>query len=149
MFEKMAARGPFAAVVTAALEEARRRGDRRLGTEHLFLGLLHDPDSAKALGVELESARAALDILDHEALKAIGLDLGEPQSTALRRHPPLKLSALTSGARAVLDQAVKATTAKTRHTGPEYLLRALLTCEPPDVVAELITRLDVDRQAVL
>jgi ATP-dependent Clp protease ATP-binding subunit ClpA len=148
MFEK-SARGPFATVVTAALEEARRRGDRRLGTEHLFLGLLHDPDSAKALGVELDSARTALDILDHEALKAIGLDLGEPRSTGLRRHPPLKLSALTSGARAVLDQAVKATTVRTRRTGPEHLLRALLACEPPDIVAELIIRLDVDRQVVL
>jgi ATP-dependent Clp protease ATP-binding subunit ClpA len=149
MFEKPVTRSPFAAVVDAALEEARRRGDRRLGTEHLFLGLLHDPGSAQALGVELETARAALDTLDHEALKAIGLDLGEPRSAAPHRHPPVRLSALTSSARSVLDQAVKATTGKTRHSGPEHLLRALLACEPPDVVAEVITRLDIDRQAVL
>ncbi len=29
-------------VLTSAAEEARRRGDRRLGTDHLLHGLLHD-----------------------------------------------------------------------------------------------------------
>ena len=53
-------------VLTSAAEEARRRGDRRVGTEHLLLGLLHEPDSkaARALGVSLEDARLASDALD-------------------------------------------------------------------------------------
>ncbi|HKR98147.1 MAG TPA: Clp protease N-terminal domain-containing protein, partial [Candidatus Dormibacteraeota bacterium] len=33
-----------------AREEARLRGDRRVGTEHLVLGLLREPDLAQVLG---------------------------------------------------------------------------------------------------
>ena len=39
-------------MLTSATEEARRRGDRRLGTDHLLAGLLHGvglPDG-QALG---------------------------------------------------------------------------------------------------
>ena len=47
-------------VLACAAQEARRRGDRRLGTDHLLLGLLCDPDSsaAAALGVDLAAARS-------------------------------------------------------------------------------------------
>lgn len=36
-----------------AREEARRRGDIKVGTEHLLLGLLHDHDIGSALGTDL------------------------------------------------------------------------------------------------
>jgi len=50
-------------VLTSAAAEARRRGDRCLGTNHLLLGLLHDPGSpvTKALQTDQESSRAASD----------------------------------------------------------------------------------------
>jgi ATP-dependent Clp protease ATP-binding subunit ClpA len=147
----MIKKSPFAVVVTAALDEARRRGDRRLGTEHLFLGLLHAPDSlpAKALGVDLDTTRAALDALDHAALAAIGLDVEELRAGLVpRKHPPVTLSALSSNARAILDHAVKATTVRTRRTAPDHLLRALLTCEQPDPVAQLLAQLNIDRSVV-
>src|SRR6266705_657818 len=62
-------------LLTSAAGEARRRGDRRLGTEHLLLGLLHDAGSppARALGVSLEAARAASGDLDLAALAAVGI----------------------------------------------------------------------------
>ena len=94
-------------VLTSATEEARRRGDRRLGTDHLLLGLLHDGDSqaARALGVSLADARAASDALDRAALAAVGIQvktLGEgPPAPSGRRLPPL-----TSGARAVFKLAI-------------------------------------------
>ena len=48
-------------VLTWAAGEARRRGDRRIGTVHILLGLLHDADSdaAKVLGVPAVRNRLA------------------------------------------------------------------------------------------
>ncbi|MFZ2048260.1 MAG: Clp protease N-terminal domain-containing protein, partial [Trebonia sp.] len=43
-----------------ASEEARRRGDRRTGTDHLLLALLEDPSIEVVLGVSLQQARQAL-----------------------------------------------------------------------------------------
>ena len=56
-----------------AREEARRCGDRRVGTDHLLLGLLHDPATVAVLGVSLEQCRQALDSLDRGALESLGL----------------------------------------------------------------------------
>ena len=47
-----------------ASEEARRRGDRRTGTDHLLLALLEDPSIEGGLGVSLPQARQALESLD-------------------------------------------------------------------------------------
>jgi ATP-dependent Clp protease ATP-binding subunit ClpA len=134
------------AVLTSAAEEARRRGDRRIGTDHMLLGLLHDPHSLapRVLGVELESARAASDDLDRAALAAVGVDVGplSPRSRPPqgRAHPPL-----TSGARAVLMRSVlEARTAKVRRIEARFLLLALLTRERPDPAAELLAALGID-----
>jgi ATP-dependent Clp protease ATP-binding subunit ClpA len=138
-----------AAVVRHALEEARQRGERRLGTDHLLLGLLHDPSSsaARALGVDLEAARAAWDALDLAALAAIGLDVGGLRLGSLppsRKRPPL-----TSAARAVLLRAVQeAARTKRRRPAAAHVLLALLACEPPDPAAALLAQLGVDRALV-
>jgi hypothetical protein len=75
-------------VLTSATEEARRRGDRRLGTDLLLLGLLHEPDSpaARALGVSLAEARAAVDALDRAALTAVGIEAGSLGEGPPRGH---------------------------------------------------------------
>ncbi|RBQ17414.1 hypothetical protein DP939_25525 [Spongiactinospora rosea] len=144
---------PFAVVVDAAREEARRRGDRRLSTEHLLLGLLHEPGAARAFGVDLATARAGLDDLDRAALRALGIEVGDlgellDHPPAPPRHPRLRPASITSAALDALRQAVKATTVRTRRTAPGHLLLALLSCEPPDPAAALIGRLGVDRAAV-
>jgi hypothetical protein len=152
MFPALIAKSPLAVVVTAALDEARRRGDRRMGTEHLLLGLLHVPDAApaRALGVDLESAREALEALDNAALRALGIDFGQlvPGDPATRRHPPVTLSALTSGARSAVKRCIAETTAKTRATAPTRLLLILLTCQHPDPVAQLLSQLRLEPSAV-
>ena len=61
------------AICLRASEEARRRGDRRYGTDHILLALLENPSIEVVLGVNLQQARQALESLDHEALGALGL----------------------------------------------------------------------------
>lgn len=149
MFERLA-RDPRAVALRSALEEVRRRGDRRISTEHLLLGLLHDPNSvpARALGVDLEAARAALDALDQAALAAVGIDVGGLRPSSL--VPSRKRAPLTSAARSVLQRGIReATSAKTRrHVTADHMLMALLACEQPDPAAELMAKLGIDRSAV-
>ena len=64
------------AICLQAGEEARRRGDRRYGTDHILLALFEDPSIEAVLGVSLQEARQSLDSLDHEALGALGLGSG-------------------------------------------------------------------------
>ena len=58
------------AICLQASEEARRRGDRRYGTDHILLALLENPSIEVVLGVSLQQARQALESLNHEALAA-------------------------------------------------------------------------------
>jgi ATP-dependent Clp protease ATP-binding subunit ClpA len=137
-------------VLASAKEEASRRGDRRLGTDHLLLGLLHDEDSraAQALGVSLADARAASDALDRAALAAVGIQietLGEGLSASFgRRFPPL-----TSGARAVFKRAIdEARPSGSGRIDTTHFLLALLSLQRPDPAAELLDALRVDPAAV-
>ena len=137
-------------VLASATEEARRRGDRRLGTDHLLLGLLHDEYSlaAQALGVSLADARAASEALDRAALAAAGIQvkaLGEgPPASFGRRLPPL-----TSGARAVVKRAIdEARPARSGRIETTHFLLALLSLQRPDPAAELLGALRVDPAAV-
>ncbi|TMR07863.1 hypothetical protein ETD86_50235 [Nonomuraea turkmeniaca] len=139
---------PFHVVIMAAFEEARLRGDRRLGTEHLLLGLLHHQDVARSLGVDLEGARVALDDLDKAALRMLGLEVGDVPKTP-RKHPRVPSTALTSSARAAINHAIKATTGRTRAAeAPRQLALTLLAQRRPDPVAQLIDQLMIDRAAV-
>ena len=64
------------AICLQAGEEARRRGDRRYGTDHILLALFEDPSIEAVLGVSLQQARQALESLDQEALGTLGLGPG-------------------------------------------------------------------------
>ena len=64
------------AIYLRASEEARRRGDRRTGTDHILLALFEDPSIEAVLGVSLQQARQALESLDQQALVALGLGSG-------------------------------------------------------------------------
>ena len=132
-------------VLTVAVEEARRRGDQRVGTEHLLLALLDRPGSlgARTLGVSMESARTALDDLDRQALASVGVDVANlPPSAGARgrRRPPL-----TSAARAALKRALlEARGSKSRRVQARHLLLGVLACERPDPAAELLAAVGVD-----
>lgn len=140
MFEQVSA--AVKATITRAADEAVRRGDRRIGTDHLLLGLLHDPDIAELVGVDIHRARAAAWDLDQAALAAIGIDLGDtpPLSMSVGAgHPPP-----TSGMRATMARAFTfAKNERLRRVEPRHVLQALLEREQPDPAAVLLHTIGV------
>jgi hypothetical protein len=136
-------------------DEARRRGDRKVGTEHVLLGLLHEDAMARVLGVDLAAARAALDGLDRDALSAIGVGAYPgPSATPVShaRRPGLlevmrQRMPMTAKAKRLLQDASRGLRRRLQ-IPPERVLLALCDLEPPDAAADLLTRLGVDRSRV-
>ena len=148
MFERRLTRASVLAV-HRSVEEAAARGAARIGTEHLLLGLLHDPLSgpAQALGSSAADVRSALETLDLEALRAVGVEARPlPPAAAVRSrgHRPF-----TSAARSVLERAVVDRASKRRRVEPNHLLAALLDGRRPDPALDVLERLGVDRAVVL
>ena len=87
-------------VVVAAVEEAGRRGDTRVGTEHLLLGVFDSGwDRLSVLessGLTDQALRLQLDAMEDQALQAVGIDrrsidaglAGSPPPARRRRHLP-------------------------------------------------------------
>ncbi|SDS33486.1 Clp protease N-terminal domain-containing protein [Microterricola viridarii] len=136
------------AAVEDAVSEAARRGDRRIGTDHLLLALLADDDVARLVGVDAATAQGAVDRLDRSALAAVGITLGEFRHTApaVLARPSASMS---SGAKAVLTQALAhAVSEKARAITSRHLLLAVLDRNEPDPAASLLAALPVDRPAL-
>ena len=132
-------------VVLDATEEARRRGDRRIGSDHLMLALLKDEDSvtARAVGVDLSTARGALVELDRQALASVGIDVPVLDSPLGWRKERLMLS---PSAKAVFTGL--RTRAKGERLGPRHVLLSVLSLQHPDPAADLLDALGVDRDEV-
>jgi ATP-dependent Clp protease ATP-binding subunit ClpA len=140
------------AVYLRASEEARRRGDRRAGTEHILLALLEDPSIEAMLGVNLQQARQVLESLDQEALGSLGLGSGvdapsppirvvpkKPTFRAVMRKDRLRM---TPAAKKVLEEAVKPNRRKTQVTARQVLAQIFML-QPPDPAAALLSALGV------
>jgi hypothetical protein len=139
-----------------ASEEARRRGDRRTGTDHVLLALLEDPSIEVVLGVSLQQARQALESLDQEALGALGLGSGTDAPPLPMRAVPKKPTIravlkdrlrMTPAAKKVLEEAVKPMRRKTQVTAQQVLAQ-ILTLQPPDPAAVLLGALGVNTSEV-
>lgn len=132
------------AVVEDARYEAAHRGDRRIGSEHLLIAVLHDETLARVVGADAAAARDAADLLDRTALAAIGFDLGGAKPTG--GPIPSSRLALTSGSKAVIQQTLaNAATEKARRMTTRHILLALLDRRDPDPAAALFAALDVDQ----
>lgn len=145
------------AVYLRASEEARRRGDRRTGTEHILLAVLDEPVIEVVLGVSLQHARQALESLDQEALGALGMQPGSDAPSLAMRAVPKKPSwravmkkdrfRMTPAAKRVLEEAVKPNRRGTQVTAQQVLAQ-ILTLQAPDPAAALLDALGVDRSEV-
>ncbi len=148
------------AIYLQASEEARRRGDRRTGTDHLLLALLEDPSIETVLGVNLQQARQAVESLDHEALAALGLGAGTgtdapplpmravPKRPTIRAVMEKDRRRLTPAAKRVLQEAVKPNRRKTQ-VSAQQVLAQILTLQPPDPAAVLLGALGVNTSEAL
>jgi hypothetical protein len=146
------------AIYLRAGEEARSRGDRRTGTDHLLLALLEDPSVEALLGVTLQQARQAQESLDHEALGALGMVSGAdapalpmravPKKPRLRDVAQKDRLRMTPAAKKVLEAAYKPKGhRKFQLTGPEVLAQ-ILALQPPDPAAVLLGALGVNTPEV-
>jgi hypothetical protein len=146
------------AVYLQASEEARRRGDRRTGTEHLLLSLLEDPSIEVVLDASLQQARETLESLDQEALGALGLAPGTdappipmgpvPKKPRLRDIIQKNRLRMTPAAKKVLEDAVRPNRRKTQVTAQQVLAQILIL-QPPDPAAVLLGALGVNTTEVL
>jgi hypothetical protein len=146
------------AIYLRAGEEARRRGDRRTGTDHVLLALLEDPSIEAVLGVSLQQARQALESLDHQALGALGLGSGTDAPPLPMRAVPKKPTIrdviqkdrlrMTPAAKRVLEQASKPNRRKLQITAQQVLAQ-ILTLQPPDPAAVLLGALGVNTSDAL
>ena len=145
------------AICLRAGEEARRRGDRRAGTDHILLALLEEPSIEAVLGVSLQQARQALDSLDHEALGTLGLGSGADAPPLPMRAVPKKPTIrdimqkdrlrMTPAAKKVLEEASKPNRRSLQITGQQVLAQ-ILTLQPPDPAAVLLGALGVNTPEV-
>ena len=146
------------AICMRAGEEARRRGDRRTGTDHILLALLESPSVEAVLGVSLQQAREALASLDREALGSLGLGFGtdapDLPMRAVPKAPRLRDLMLqkdrlrmTPAAKRVLEEASKPNRHRLQVTSQQVLAQLLLL-QPPDPAAVLLGALGVDTTEV-
>jgi ATP-dependent Clp protease ATP-binding subunit ClpA len=145
------------AIYLQASEEARRRGDRRTGTDHLLLALLGESSVQSLLGVTLEQARRADEALDQEALDALGMTAGAEAPDLPMRPVPKKPKfrevvkkdhpRLTPAAKKALEQASKGNRRRAYVTA-EQVLTKILALQPPDPAAVLLEALGVDASEV-
>ena len=146
------------AIYLQASEEARRRGDRRTGTDHILLALFEDPSIEVVLGVSLQQARQALESLDHEALGALGLGSGADAPPLPMRAVPKKPKLrdlmlqkdrfrMTPAAKKVLEEASKPNRRRLQVTAQQVLAQ-ILTLQPPDPAAVLLGALGVNTSEV-
>jgi DNA-binding transcriptional MerR regulator len=145
------------AICLRASEEARRRGDRRYGTDHILLALLEDHSIEVVLGVNLQQARQALESLDHEALGALGMgsstDAPSLPMRAVPKKPRIRDVAqkdrlrITPAAKKVLEEASKPNRRKLQITAQQVLAQ-ILTLQPPDPAAVLLGALGVNMSEV-
>jgi ATP-dependent Clp protease ATP-binding subunit ClpA len=145
------------AVYLRASEEARRRGDRRTGTDHLLLALLEEPSVEVVAGVSPQQARQALESLDQEALGALGMGPGTdvpplpmhavPKKPTIRAVMSKDRLRMTPAAKKVLEEAVKPNRRKTQVTAQQVLAQ-ILTLRPPDPAAVLLGALGVNTAEV-
>jgi ATP-dependent Clp protease ATP-binding subunit ClpA len=157
MFERFG-RDVREAVLIAAEEATRERGDPRIGTDHLLIGVIAVDESAtSAHGIDAVRLRALLEQLDSRALEAVGIDVdldgvsprhslraGRRWSLGSRNHVPF-----TSAAKSALHRSLRICVDEGhRRITPSHLLASIVLGGPRDPAVRLLSAAGVDPSAV-
>ncbi len=131
-------------VVTSAVDEAERRGDSRIGTEHLLIAMA-GAESLGGIFPTPDELHDQLDRLDEDALRSVGLDpallMNDP---APRPGPRTRHIPFTGAAKDLLKGALKAAIALGhRHIGVEHLALGLTAASRPDRALAALEGLDI------
>jgi hypothetical protein len=101
------------------------------------------------MGIDLRSARQALDSMDSDALAAVGVDVRLAADADADADRAYGRRPFTCGAGAALRRTLAEARARnTSRLEPTHLLLALLDGGPRDPATELLGRLGVDASAV-
>ena len=131
-------------VVTHAVAEAQNRGDSRIGTEHLLIGVANTR-SLEDLMPDVESIRDELDRIDREALASVGLDPALIEAAGPARIKRSGHIPFTNGAKEILKDALRAALdLGHRHIGVDHIAVALTEIEGPDRATAVLYGLDLD-----
>ncbi len=152
MFERFG-RDVREAVLVAAEEAAVRRGDPRIGTEHLLIGVSAVDETLTRHGVDVEALRALLRHLDSRALHSVGIDI-DPEQLSPRQVPAPRSRwsvrrrdhrAFTRGAKHALERALRiCVDERHRRITTSHLLAALVVGGSRDPAVRLLRAADVD-----
>jgi ATP-dependent Clp protease ATP-binding subunit ClpA len=135
-------------VVTHAVDEAESRGDTRVSTEHLLIGVARSR-SLEGLMPDVESLRAELQHMDREALASVGLDPRLVEVSGPTRRKRSGHIPFTSGAKDILKGALReALDLGHRHIRVEHIALALTAVEGPDRAMGILHGLDLDPDAL-
>jgi len=134
--------------VTAAVEEAERRGDTSVGTEHLLVGVVSSAaPGSDVIGASVDTLRESWAAMDQAALAAtgVGTDLPmDPVPTRRRGHLPF-----TGGAKQVLEDTLReAIGMGSRRLEPEHIVIALTLRPPRDPAIRLLERAGLSPDAI-
>jgi hypothetical protein len=126
--------GPARSVAAAAQDEARLAANHQVGTEHLVLGLLHEPAAAAARAIEAQGV--SLDQVRAAATAALG-----PEQEALPAHIPFAKDA-KKALQLTLREALRLGDS---YVGTEHILLGLLRDEKA-AGGRILHGLGVDRE---
>lgn len=110
--------------------------------------------ASTALGIDLATARAALEAMDTEALAAVGVDatglrLGSGTDRAEVSSVRVGRIPFTASAKDTLSRMLRiASGRRATRLEPQHLLLALLDAAATDPVTVLLRRLDIDPDAL-
>lgn len=134
-------------VMVAAQDAVSRRGDRRIGSDHLLIGVVTAGNQfALDAGLTVESLFEALQRLDERALGAIGLAAsgGPGGHHRRRRHLPF-----TRGAKNALERSLRiAADLGHRRITTDHLLAALAVGGAKDAAVQLISACGLEPAAL-